>query len=383
MNLKALEGVSENLSQMISERIFNEVGKSGKYTMIERTQAERVLKENQMAMVCADASRAMEVGKILAAEIIVIGSVGKLGNTYSINSRLVSVETGAVIDMCTTDYKGAQEGLLIAAVNSARQLLKLPLEPIPEEYLSAEPMAELNALTQGGQPTVLRAGNKAYLKIPVGNNVTPIELVWIPEGEIVIEPAGGRGTRRVFPVQGFGMSKYEITQEQWKEVMGSNPSRFKNPKYPVENVSWKEANVFCGRISGILSGMKNVSNPQGLKVRLPADTEWEYACRAGSSSRYYTGDTEADLARAGWYRANSKKTTHAVGSLAPNSWGLFDMHGNVSEWCDNKVVGSSSCFIKGGSYADKSAYCAAPYKDDERQGYSDDTVGFRIVVLPQ
>lgn len=374
MNFKALEGVSDNISQMLSERIFNEIGKSGKYMMIERTQAERILKENQMAMVCTDTSRAIEAGKILAAESIVIGSIGKLGNIYSINSRLVSVESGAVIEMAATDYKGEQEGLLITAMNNARQLLKLPLEEMP--------VTSTPSMPQSNQPVMRKTDNRETLTIPVAQNINPIELVWISDGDLVMEPEGGRGTRRIYTIQGFWISKYEITQDQWQAVMGANPSAFKNLRFPVENVSWREANEFCDRINGILSGLKTGVNIQNMKVRLPTDTEWEYACNAGSSTKYYAGDTEADLARIGWYRANSLNTTHTVGSLSPNNWGLFDMHGNVAEWCDNKLVGSSRCLIKGGSYADKGAYCTALFKDDGRPGSSDDTIGFRIIIAP-
>jgi formylglycine-generating enzyme required for sulfatase activity len=121
----------------------------------------------------------------------------------------------------------------------------------------------------------------------------------------------------------FYMGKYGVTQAQYQYVMGTNPRRVKGVNLPVERVSWDDAQAFT----------KEVSEKTGLIVRLPTDAEREFACRAGTSTTYYTGDSEADLDKVAWYNANSKNTTHPVGQKLPNAWGLYDMHGNVFEWC--------------------------------------------------
>jgi formylglycine-generating enzyme required for sulfatase activity len=121
----------------------------------------------------------------------------------------------------------------------------------------------------------------------------------------------------------YYIGKYEITQEQYQSIMGNNPSSFKGRDLPVEQVSWNDAQEFC----------KKVSEKTGSVARLPTEAEWERACRAGTKTTYYTGDSDADLDRAGWYDKNSKKTTHPVGQKTPNAWGVYDMHGNVLEWC--------------------------------------------------
>jgi formylglycine-generating enzyme required for sulfatase activity len=122
----------------------------------------------------------------------------------------------------------------------------------------------------------------------------------------------------------FYMSRYEVTQEQWKTVMGSQRGRFEGSNRPVERVRWSECRQFAEQLNGRTSGWI---------VRLPTEAEWEYACRAESTTRYSFGDDDAHLSEYAWYMENAGGTTHTVGQLRPNAFGLYDMHGNVSEWC--------------------------------------------------
>jgi len=184
----------------------------------------------------------------------------------------------------------------------------------------------------------------------------------------------------------FHMSTHEVTQEQYQQVMGVNPSHFKGPRLPVEMVSWEDAVAFC----------KKVSEKTGQTVRLPTEAEWEHACRAGTTTMYYTGDTKADLDRVAWYGANSKETTHPVGQKAANAWGLHDMHGNVWEWCLD--LGQEYCspaaavdpqgpsdgqyrVVRGGSWHfDDAGYCRSASRLGYDPGYRDPRFGFRVVV---
>jgi formylglycine-generating enzyme required for sulfatase activity len=129
---------------------------------------------------------------------------------------------------------------------------------------------------------------------------------------------------RVKITKGFWMGKYEVTQEQWEAVMGTNLSRFKGAQNPVESVSWNEVVEFCRKTG----------------TRLPTEAEWEYACRAGTTTKYSSGDSDSDLDGVAWYSGNSGNTTHPVGQKQPNAWGLYDMYGNVWEWCADWYAGS-------------------------------------------
>lgn len=377
----ALEGVSEGIAQMISERIISEFGRSHQYRMIERTQAENVLRENQIAMVSLDTSLAIEAGKILAAEYVVIGSIGKIGSVYSINSRLVSVESGTAIEMATTDHKGSEENLLlVAAVNNARQLLRLPLLDIPPE---PELKSSESLVPNTPQPMVRQTAGPTLNsppKMPRPRQGAPVELAWIPEGNLMLSARRTKSLRRLVPVSGFWMSKHEITQDQWEDLMGSNPSAFKGGSNPAENMEWYQAVEFCNKLENIINASQPDNETRLFKVRLPIDSEWEYACLAGASTAYHSGDTESDLQAIGWYSRNSQRRTHPVGMKKPNRWGLYDMHGNVSEWCDNFARSRSRRIIKGGAYSDRASRCTASFIDDLRPGSDSKTVGFRIIV---
>jgi len=380
MTFQPLSGVTEGQARLVSERMFNEIGKADRFRMIERGQAEQVLKENQIAVVCADTSSAIEAGKILAAQRIVIGNVGKIGELYTIHSRLVSVESGVVETMATIDHEGRLEDLLrIAAVNTARQLLGLPLISGPEFSRPPAPLTNEATLMGAAVSNLPLAKPGKAFALDLGNGVK-LDLAWIPDGELV-STSDGSTTRRIIPIQGFWMGATEVTQEQWQEIMGNNPSRFNHPRNPVENATWQEANDFCRKVEAI--GNARSTNSAPIKVRLPTSTEWEYACWAGVNTPYNTGNTVVEFSQAAWFADNSTGRTHPVAGKNPNRWGLYDMHGNVWEWCDNPIQSwGKQYLIKGGSYEDSLSDFKRQQSDDRRPSCKSETLGFRVLVAP-
>jgi formylglycine-generating enzyme required for sulfatase activity len=135
---------------------------------------------------------------------------------------------------------------------------------------------------------------------------------------------------------GFWMGKYEVTQGQYQAVTGTNPSGFKgDPNLPVDSVTWFNATNYCGKLTQQERAAGRIPNDSAY--RLPTEGEWEYACRALTSTRFSYGDDPdySGFSAYGWYDGNSGGTTHPVGLKLPNPWGLHDMHGNVGEWCQD------------------------------------------------
>ncbi|MBI5724249.1 MAG: formylglycine-generating enzyme family protein [Planctomycetes bacterium] len=246
---------------------------------------------------------------------------------------------------------------------------------------------------QEARNVVANYAKKAGIKdiqpvLNLGNNVA-LKLTLIPPGEFVMgspkEEQPGRydwegPQHEVVIGKPFYMGVYEVTQEQYQAIMGRNPSNFRNPKYPVEQVGWEDIEEFC----------KKLSQKTEKTFRLPTEAEWEYACRAGSKTRYFFGDSAETLGDYAWHCKNSKITTYVVGQKNPNPWGLYDILGNVWEWCSDYFasyedakqtypIGKADKFrvMRGGCRASLVTYLRSAFREGAAKDYS---VGFRIVM---
>ncbi len=224
-------------------------------------------------------------------------------------------------------------------------------------------------------------GLKATLTLNLGNGVT-MKLVLIRPGKFMMGEEKDR--HEVTLSKPFYMGVTEVTQAQYQAIMGTNPSKFKGATNPVEMVSWTYATEFC----------KKLAEKTGKTVRLPTEAEWEYACRAGTATHFSFGDDDSALGGYAWYGDNSGETTHPVGQKKPNAWGLYDMHGNVREWCADSYgdypkgaatdpQGPAEEFSRverGGSWESDPTYCRAALRlwnpPDDRYN----SLGFRAVV---
>jgi formylglycine-generating enzyme required for sulfatase activity len=191
----------------------------------------------------------------------------------------------------------------------------------------------------------------------------------------------------------FAVAKYEVTQELYQLVMGVNPAKWKGPRNSVEMVNWNEANEFCTKLTQLLREKKLL--PAGEVVRLPSEAEWEYACRAGTTTVWSFGDKESEIGEYAWHKDNSKGHDPPVGRKKPNAWGLYDMHGYVSEWCADAwhpsykgapidgstwtESGEKDRVIRGGSFADPAESQRSAFRDHKSISTRSDRIGFRCV----
>jgi formylglycine-generating enzyme required for sulfatase activity len=226
------------------------------------------------------------------------------------------------------------------------------------------------------------------LSLKLGNGVK-MELVLIPAGKFIMGSPDSEGysdetQHEVTITKPYYIGIYTVTQEQYEALMGVNPSHFKGPQNPVEQVSWDDAVAFC----------KKASEKAGKRFRLPTEAEWEYACRAGSKTRFSFGDDFNGVGDYAWYTGNSERTTHPVGQKKPNAFGVYDMHGNVFEWCSDWCASipngeltdpagpdsGGSRVHRGGCWGASSPFCRSARRDSDPPGFCIYYLGFRVVV---
>ena len=220
-------------------------------------------------------------------------------------------------------------------------------------------------------------------------NSTGMKLAYIPAGTFEMgSPPEEKGRQDdelqhvVKLTRAFRIGVTEVTQSQWRAVMGSVRSNFSGDNLPVEKVSWRDSVEFCEKLSA----------KEGKSYRLATEAEWEYACRAGATGRF-SGSGEID--EMGWYDGNSEGRTHQVGTKKPNAWGLYDMHGNVSEWCidyytpdypDVMVVDPNGAsegkyrVVRGGSWGYFSRSCRCAARSSFPASYQLKQTGLRVVI---
>jgi len=268
-------------------------------------------------------------------------------------------------------------------------------------------VAALVASGCGGSPPPASPGSPAVIRTPGG-----AAMVRLPGGWFVMGSGAAGQTdeppHRVF-VSPFDIDACEVTQAEYERVVGTNPSRWKDPDNPVEQIRWADAARYANARSR-LENLRPAYDPAGWACdfaadgyRLPTEAEWEYACRAGAAADYPCGGSPAALAEYAWFKDNAGRGPHPTGRRRPNAWGIFDMHGNVWEWCNDFYAedyyksgperdppgppSGKSRVLRGGCWNSRADLCRAAYRNEEDPGYTDTCfgrdvhgfVGFRCV----
>jgi formylglycine-generating enzyme required for sulfatase activity len=259
----------------------------------------------------------------------------------------------------------------------------------------------------GGAPPGAERPPSAAPKIIT--TTTGLEMALIPAGEFIMGDERGDADEKPahkVKVSAFYLDTREVTQKAYQSLMEKNPSKFKGPDKPVDQVDWYHAILYCN-LRSLKEGLKPCYDAKTLACdftatgyRLPTEAEWEYACRAGTLTKYSFGDEPAKLKASAWFKANAGQATHPVGQKAPNPWGLHDVHGNVAEWCHD-VYGESYYqkteakdprgpasgerrVLRGGSWRASEDGCGSSARNSETPAFADacfgsDACGFRCV----
>jgi formylglycine-generating enzyme len=249
--------------------------------------------------------------------------------------------------------------------------------------------------------------------LPTVTTRSGVEMVLIPAGSFTMGSRHGRDDEKpahTVWIDSFLMDRHEVTQAEYEKLgrieAFPNPSHFKGPDLPVEQVTWPQAARFCNARSR-LEGLRPCYDEdtaacdfQADGYRLPTEAEWEYACRAGTDTDYSFGGEARQLGDHGWFADNAARKTHPVGQKKPNPWGLFDMHGNVAEWCQDVFArdyyqtsparnprgpaDGKEYVLRGGSWKSPAEALRSSYRLGETPGFSDaclarDAIGFRCV----
>ena len=326
----------------LQEGVFN----SGEYRLLARGKAfEKALSELKFQESGAVSDNQLkEFGHAAGADFVCYATLSKYSETeYRISYKMIDVVSGEIVNVGSETVRDGVSGLLTATDKIAKKLFG----------------GNSSSTETSGIPNNLKRNGKVF-------SADGIEMVYV-EGK-------GQG---VTGIKGFFIGKFEITQAQWQAVMGNNPSYSKGNENPVEMVTWDDVQHFISKI--------NAST--GRNYRLPTEAEWEFAAAGGTADHFCqnscTFSGSNNIGDVAWYKTNSGQRTHQVGTKKPNELGIYDMSGNVWEWCQDCFDNACSRrILRGGSWYSDSQFCRVANRANDTQNARSTTYGFRLVLNP-
>ena len=368
------------------------------FTIMTRESILELMPEGTRLSDCLDAACEVEIGRTLGADYVVSGEVLDFASEKRLILKVHHCDSAAFIG------SESAAGISLKELESSIAGTTALLAERIRKHSGIDLVGVVSPLQ--GQPVISLDDWFIQPETSYQSGLT-VSMISIEPGEFLMGSPRYEADRQqdedrhqVTLTRGFYLGITEITQDQWYAVMGSKPGHFEGGVFPVENVSFAQCVEFCNK----LSKMEGLQPAYGFKkdeifwnrdangYRLPTEAEWEYACRSGSQSRFANGDSYADLRAISWSRHNSSGRTHEVASRQANNWGLYDMHGNVWEWCWNWSStyptrfsvdpegphNGSSRVIRGGSWVNPQAACRSANHNSAKPGFKAPILGFRV-----
>ncbi len=380
VDLQAKEGVSKDIAAMLSDYLRTQLFNTDRYIMVTRENMEAILKEqNFQQSGCTSQECVVQMGQMLGVSKIFTGTLGAIGSIYLLNIKMLNIETGEIEKAESEKVTGGKEGLLEAIEIIASKMTGSEIEKTLTKIIKDSTPANIPP-----EPTYIETNKKGYKEYK--NKKDGSILIYIPAGEFTMGSNKHGNEKPVHTVylDGYFISKYEITFEQYdrfcSETGRNKPTDagWGRGTRPVMNVDWYDAVAYC----------------KWAGMSLPTEAQWEKAARGGESYKYSGSN---DLKDVGWYLKNAGTKTYYVGEKKSNEYGIYDMSGNVWEWCSdwyakryyksspkNNSKGPSSGSYRvrrGGGWFNYAYYCRCAYRYYLKPSVSNAGVGFRTVKI--
>lgn len=351
------------------------------YTLVERTLIDKVIDEQQFQRGKLTESQMVRIGRLLNVSKVVVGQINIVMGQYNVDVRAINVETGTVAATAGDAFDNAtfRTKMQTIAQSLAKKIAITPTSQATpaESQKPQQPQQLQNPVSYSNG--VLTVNGVQYCMIKVEGGTFTMGAT-SEQGSDAYDDE--KPTHQV-TLSTYYIGRTEVTQALWEAVMGSNPSSFKGKKLPVENVSYNDCKQFIEKL--------NVMT--GQDFRLPTEAEWEFAARGGNQSHGYKYSGSNYLDDVAWFAGNSGGETNTVATKRPNELGIYDMSGNVSEWCRDSYAkytsrpqtnprgGSGSNRVgRGGSWIVGARGCRVSFRYGISPDYRNDDLGLRLVL---